>query len=66
MNLGGACIDQCWNGIVVLFIYCLNMYDENFTIYDIGRVWVSKGICVFETRRTYIPFKNLHTHVELP
>ena len=47
MNLGGACIDQCWNGIVVLFIYCLNMYDENFTIFDIGRVWVSNFLKVF-------------------
>lgn len=60
MNLGGACIDQCWNGIFFLFACHSHVYNESFTNFDIGKVWV-EGICDFQTVCIYIPFKNLYT-----
>ena len=37
------------------------IYDEDFTYFDISKVWIFKDNLLFNTIRFYIPCKNLDT-----
>lgn len=55
-----------WNGIIFfLFIYHLGIYNEEITCFGTNRIKVFDNIIVYETICVYIPFKNLHTYVQL-
>ena len=40
------------------FWYHLGIYNDIFTLFNINRVWMFDGICVSDTIRVYILYKN--------
>ena len=51
---------QCWCDIV-FFLHLSGIYNEDFTFFDTGKVWVFADIVVFDTIQVYIPCVKLHT-----
>jgi hypothetical protein len=54
-------MNPCWIGTVFFFGCHLDIYDEDFTLFDVSWVWLINNIFIFDTIRVDISCNNFHT-----